>query len=119
MRSKENLEQYDHVDKLNSIWKICAPGLVPRVVQVILVDCPRESLRNIVLGLDINWVQNYFDGHGLFCAASGSVLKQIARVCAGRHLDGQRIEKYIRGGYGFLHQRYQDSAECHLFIEDL
>ena len=119
MRSKEILEQCAHLEKLNSIGNFCAPGLLPRFVQVIVVDCPQESLRNIVLGFDINVVQNYFDGHGLFCAASRSVLKKIACVCAGRYLDGQRIEKYIRRGYVFLHQRYQDNAECHLFIEDL
>ena len=118
-QSKENLEQCAYLDKLSSIWNFCVPGLVPRVVQVIVVDCPQESLRNIVLGFDINVVQNYFDGHGLFCAASGSVLKKIACVCEGRYLDGHRIEKYIRRRYGFLHQRYQDNGECHLFIEDL
>ena len=93
MRSKENLEQYAHLDELNSIWNFCAPGLVPRVVQVIVVDCPQESLRNIVLGFDIHVVQNYFDGHGLFCAASRSVLKKIACVCAGRHY----MDSYIKG----------------------
>ena len=72
-----------------------------------------------MLGFDMNVVQNYFHGHGLLCAASRLVLKKIACVCVGRHLDGQRIEKYIRAGYGFLHQRYQDNGECHLFIEDL
>ena len=119
MRSKENLEQHTHLDKLNSIWNFCAPGLVPRVVQVIVLDYQQELLRNIVLGFDINVVQNFFDGHGLFCAALRSVLKKIACVCAGRHWDGQRTERYIRRRYRFLHQRYQNDAECHLFIEDL
>ena len=56
MPSKENLEQYAHLDKLNSIRSFCAPRLVPRVVQVIVVDCPQACLRNIVLGFDVNVV---------------------------------------------------------------
>ena len=95
MPSKESLEQDAHLDKLNSIWNSCAPGLVPRVVPVIVVDCPQKSLRNIVLGFDINVLQNSLGGHNVFCATSRSVLKKITCVCVGRQLDGQRIEKYI------------------------
>ena len=90
MRSKENLEQYAHLDKLHSIQNFCAPGLVPRDVPVIVVHYHQESLRNVLLSFKINVVQKC-----LVCATLRSVLKKIACVCEGRHLDGQRIEKDI------------------------
>ena len=119
MKGRKELAERGHfniINNIDSLWifRICRSCSTVHL----FVASDNVPLRNVILGFDLNVVQNYYDGSSLFCAFPHAVFTKRMRWLDGTTTEWDRVSKFIARGCTFDPRHVSHHTPDHMLIGD-